>query len=82
MPGTFLAVLNEYRYNDDVFCDDDTFMRRIKRAIWLLAPADRNILIYYADCQSMAKTAEKLGVSKSTIINEVKRIRQLIIESL
>lgn len=75
----FSAILEEYAPNELV---DDEYFYNLKDIINNLPETDRAILILYADLQSMDKVAERLGVSKSTIYVNIKRIREQINEEM
>lgn len=71
----FALVKDDYAYDDDVFNFEDERSRRAKQILQRLPESDRNIIILYAELGSLSKLGEALGVKKSTIRTQVKRIQ-------
>ena len=65
----------EEEYLADMMKDDED-MYILKDKIANLSDLDRAVILIYADEQSMAKAAKKLGVSTSTIYVYIKKIRE------
>ena len=59
-------------------CDDDDRVRAIKKAIAKLEDADRTIFCLYMDLGASRKVGKVLGVSHSTILKEINRIKMEI----
>jgi DNA-directed RNA polymerase specialized sigma subunit len=75
--GTELrAIMDEYKFNDDVMCDDSQKVRVAKMALQKISESDRIIYCLYLDQQSSRKVGKILGVSHSTILKQLQRIRQ------
>jgi len=68
-------IFEEYEGNP--FQDNDTIYK-LKEIVKNLPETDRTLLIVYAECQSMKKTAELLKVSSGTIFTHIKTIREHI----
>lgn len=77
-PEELRAILKEYEYNDDVMCEDDERVRAIKKALTKLNEADRIIFCLYMDLGASRKVGKVLGVSHSTILKEINRIKMEI----
>lgn len=74
----FNGVEEEYRFEDTIFSRDTSAMREVKRIVQNLDAADRKILILYAETQSLSEVALLLGISKTSMFNEITRIRKII----
>ena len=70
------AIMDEYKFNDDVMCDDPQKVRVAKMALQKISESDRIIYCLYLDQQSSRKVGKILGVSHSTILKQLQRIRQ------
>lgn len=80
---TFREIRRDYAYDGSIFTDDDALMRRTKWVIEnRLTMADRTIIILYAELGSYRKLGKRLGLSHTTIKNEVHRIREIIKSNL
>lgn len=77
-PEELRAILKEYEYDDDIMCDDDERVRAIKKALTKLNEADRIIFCLYMDLGASRKVGKVLGVSHSTILKEINRIKMEI----
>ena len=75
----FKAVRPEYEFTPDPFCADGTKARRAK---WVcsnrLEDAERVLIYLYAELGSVRDLAEMLGVARSTLGDEIKRIKDKI----
>lgn len=75
----FKAVRPEYEYNADIFCGDGA---RVKRAKWVcshrLEDAERVLVYLYAELGSVRDLAQMLGVARSTLGDEIKRIKDKV----
>ena len=77
----FRKIKQEYTYNPDIMCEDDSRISRVKEIIDnKLSLADKTIILLYVDCQSYRKLGARLGVSHMTIRREVQRIKKIILE--
>lgn len=75
------TIKGEYAYNDDIMDEDEARVREIKRVMALhLTDVERTIFILYLELQSYRKLGEKLGCSHQTIKNEVKKIKEKILQ--
>ena len=59
-------------------CDDDERVRAIKKALTKLTVADRTLFVLYMDLGASRKVGKVLGVSHSTILKEINRIKMEI----
>lgn len=73
-------LMSEYKYDDDILCEDDERTRLTKQALWKLSEPDRLLIILYAEIQSLRKLGELLGISRTTAYFAIKRIRQEIVD--
>ncbi len=78
-PDELRAIMEEYQYDPDIMCDDDERVLKAKRALTKIALPDRIIFCIYLDLGASRKVGELLGVSHSTILKEINRIRKEII---
>ena len=74
-PEELRAILADYKYDDDIMNDDDDRVREIKKAISKLLEPDRIIFCLYVDIGSSRKLGKILGVSRSTVLKEINRIK-------
>ena len=74
-PEELRAILADYKYDDDIINDDDDRVREIKKAISKLLEPDRIIFCLYVDIGSSRKLGKILGVSRSTVLKEINRIK-------
>lgn len=77
-PEELRAIMKEYEYDDDVMNDEDERVRKVKRAMTKLKMADRIIWVLYMELGASRKVGACLGVSHSTILKEVNRIKREI----
>ena len=70
--------MKEYEYDDDVMNDEDERVHKVKRAMTKLQMADRIIWVLYMELGASRKVGRVLGVSHSTILKEVNRIKREI----
>lgn len=80
---TYRDIKRDYVFDGSPFCEDE---EKVRRAQWVvenkLSAADRTIIILYAEIGSYRKLGKRLGLSHTTVKNEVHRIRKIIIENL
>lgn len=74
-PDELRAILAEYEYDPDVMNNDDERVLEIKKAISKLNEPDRIIFVLYCDIGSSRKLGKILGVSRSTVLKEINRIK-------
>lgn len=80
---SYKSIATDYAYNGDVFCADTAKVRRMKWVVEnVLTPADRTIIILYAELGSYRKLGARLGLSHTTVRKEVLRIRRIIHRNL
>lgn len=73
----------EYLCVDDVFSENSTLHKRVKCAIASKLNVSQQTLIFlYAEHRSLRKLANVLGVSKTTIRDEIARIKKIIKENI
>ena len=77
-PEELRAILADYEYDDDIMCEDDERVIAIKRALARLNDPDRIIFCLYMDLGASRKVGKVLGVSHSTILKEISRIKMEI----
>lgn len=59
--------------------DEDERIHRLKYILnRKLSPSDKTYIILYAELQSYRELGEKVGLSHTTIANEINRIKKLI----
>lgn len=74
-------VLDEYKPSDDIFCEDDITIIKIKKIIQNdLNETERRIILSYAEIGNIRDTAKLFKVSPSTIWNKIKQIKIKIIK--
>ena len=73
------AIMSEYEYNEDIMCDDSQKVRVAKMALSKLPESDRIIYTLYLDRQSSRAVGQILGVSHSTVLKQLQRIKQEIL---
>lgn len=78
-----MKFMQDYEPNDDIMCEDDESMNKLKHIIFDRLPeVDKRVILLYAELQSQRKVAEKLGVSPSTAYILISRIRNEIKQCL
>jgi len=77
-PAYLKQVLAEYEYDDDIMCDEDERVHKIKKALTKLQDPDRILFCLYLDQGASRKVGKILGVSHSTILKEINRIKDEI----
>ena len=78
----FRDLEKDYRFDPSIFNEEPERIARVKEVIDALPPADRVIILMYADCGSVRKLADKLGFSHTRIAQEVRRIKKNVIAQL
>ena len=77
-PSELRAILGEYEYHEDIFTEESTRTIKIKRALGKLPMPERIIFCLYMDLGASRKVGAVLGVSHSTILKEINRIKEKI----
>lgn len=77
-PNELKAIMAEYEYKPDVMTKDDVRVIKIKKALGKLDVPDRVIFCLYMDLGASRKVGKVLGVSHSTILKEINRIKMEI----
>ncbi len=80
-PQDLKKLIAEYAATYDIMDDDDARTHYLKVALSDVTEADRVIFCLYLDLGSSRKVGKLLGVSHSTILTEVKKIKNLILEN-
>ena len=82
-PDELRSIVKEYEYDPDIMNNEDERSLAIKKAMTKLPEADRIIWCLYMELQSSRKLGVLLGgVSHSTILKEISRIREAIVKDL
>ena len=82
-PDELHQIMKEYEYDPDIMNNEDERSLAIKKAMTKIPEADKIIWCLYMELQSSRKLGVLLGnVSHSTILKEIGRIRDEIIEQL
>lgn len=69
-------MIKQYQPNIDIFSGDTEDMIILKNAVLSLPLADQIIFLMYAECGSLRKVGDELGVSHTTIYKQIKQIRR------
>lgn len=77
----FRKIYNEFTFDENNEDYDDE-MQNIIKAFNKLNPVDKIIIELYAETKSQRKTADILGVSRTTLIKVMNNIREKIIKNL
>lgn len=77
----YKEIKEDYKYSDDIMCNEDERIHRIKEIInKKLSLVDKTLILLYTDCQSYRKLGKRLGLSHMTCRKEIIRIKQIIIK--
>ncbi len=77
----YKSIREDYTWDPDIFNDEPERVSLVKYIInRRLNEVDRTLIILYADCQSYRKLGKRLGLSHTTIRNEIQRIKAHILE--
>lgn len=77
----FKDIEADYRFDPSIFTEDGERVAALKYIINnKLSRVDKTLILIYADCLSYRKMGQRLGFSHTTMRNEVKRIKGLILE--
>ncbi len=73
-------ILEDYKYDPDIFNDEDIRTNNLKEAMTFLERSDYIIFCLYVHHQSERKVAAMLGCSRTPINRAIKRIRKEILD--
>ena len=77
----YKTIKEDYKFNPDIFTQDDKRVSKVKYIIDnKLTQVDKTIILLYADCGSLRKLGQRMGMSHMTIRKEVVRIKKFILE--
>ena len=80
-PDELHKIMKEYEYDPDPMNDEDERSLEVKKALGKINEADRIIFCLYLELGSSRKLGQLLGgVSHSTILKEINRIKTDILE--
>ena len=71
--------MEEYAYHEDVMSDEPQKVRIAKKALSMLPEPDRILFTLCLDKESSRDVGKILGCSHSTILKQIKKIKQDII---
>lgn len=75
-------IMEEYKPNYDIFCEDGELITKLKEAVQKLSEPDRIIFIMYCEKGSLREVAKLLGVSHTTIFKFMKNIKNKILNDI
>lgn len=77
----FKDIEEEYRFDSSIFTKDEWRVATVK---WIidnkLNRVDKTLILLYADCQSFRKLGKRMGFSHTTMREEIKRIKGIILD--
>ena len=77
----YKTIKEDYKFNLDIFTQDDERVSKVKYIIDnKLSQVDKTIILLYADCGSLRKLGQRMGISHMTIRKEIVRIKNIILE--
>ena len=77
----FKEIKEDYKFSDDIMCNEDERIHRIKEIInTKLSIVDKTLILLYTDCQSYRKLGARLGLSHMTCRKEIIRIKNIILK--
>ena len=79
---SFRELAPDYAPDDDVFNQDPERVAAAKRAVDSLDTVDRVLMLMYADCGSLRKLGQQLGISHMTAAKEIRRIRAEVLAKI
>lgn len=72
----YMEIRKDYAFDPDIMNPEPERVARVKYIINnKLNQVDRTLIILYADCQSYRKLGKRLGLSHTTIAQEINRIK-------
>ena len=76
----FKDIEADYKFDPSIFTVDEERVASIKYIIDnKLNRVDKTLILLYADCLSFRKMGQRLGFSHTTMRQEVKRIKDIIL---
>lgn len=77
----YKEIKEDYKFSDDIMCNEDERIHRIKEIInTKLSIVDKTLILLYTDCQSFRKLGQRLGLSHMTCRKEIMRIKAIILK--
>jgi len=77
----YKEIKEDYKFSDDIMCNEDERIYRIKEIINnKLSIVDKTLILLYTDCQSYRKLGQRLGLSHMTCRKEIMRIKNIILK--
>ena len=77
----YKEIKEDYKFTNDIMCDEDEHIHRIKEIInTKLSIVDKTLILLYTDCQSYRKLGQRLGLSHMTCRKEIMRIKSIILK--
>ena len=77
----FKDIEAEYAHDPSIFTEDEGRVNAVK---WIidnkLNRVDKTLILLYADCLSFRKLGKRMGFSHTTMREEIKRIKAIILE--
>lgn len=71
----------EYRHDPSIFNEDTDRVNAVKYIIDnKLNQVDKTLILLYADCQSLRKLGKRMGFSQTTMHEEIRRIKAIILD--
>lgn len=72
----YMEIRKDYAFDPDIMNPEPERVARVKYIINnKLNQVDRTLIILYADCQSYRKLGKRLGLSHTTVMLEIRRIK-------
>lgn len=72
----YKEIRQDYAFDPDIMNDEPETLARVKYIVNnRLNQVDRTLIILYADCQSYRKLGKRLGLSHTTVMLEIRRIK-------
>lgn len=79
-PKDVRDILKDYEYDDDIMNNEDERSLEVKRILNMLPQADKIMFCMYLELGSSRKLGKFLGgISHSTVLKEIQRIKNNII---
>ena len=77
----FKDIEADYKFDPSIFTEDGDRVAAVKYIIDnKLSRVDKTLILIYADCLSFRKMGKRLGFSHTTMRQEIKRIKDLILD--
>lgn len=72
----YMEIRKDYAFDPDIMNPEPERVARVKYIInHRLNQVDKTLIILYADCQSYRKLGKRLGLSHTTVMLEIRRIK-------